>query len=162
MLSKTIQDAINTQIQKEFESAYLYLAMAAHYEAQSLPGFASWMRKQFEEEQGHAFRFYEYVNDQRGRVTLLPIAKPPAEFGQPVEVFQQVLEHEQKVTASIKAIYELALKEGDQATQVALQWFITEQVEEEKAAADLIDQLKMADQPFGILFMDKHVLGARK
>jgi ferritin len=163
MLSKTLQDAINTQIQKEFESAYLYLAMAAHFDALSLPGFASWMRKQFEEEQGHAFKFYDYVNDQRGRVTLLPIAQPPAEFGKPVEIFQQVLAHEQKVTASLKAIYDLALKEGDQATQIALQWFISEQVEEEKNAADAIEQLKMGGElPFGLLFLDQHVFGNRK
>jgi ferritin len=162
MLSKTVQDAINSQIQKEFESAYLYLGMAAHFDANGLPGFASWMRKQFQEEQGHALKFYDYVNDQRGEVTLQPIAAPPAKFGKPVEIFQQVLEHEQKVTASIKAIYELTLKESDQATQIALQWFISEQVEEEKHAAELVDQLKVADQPFGLLFMDKHVLGARK
>lgn len=163
MLSKPLQDAINNQIQKEFESAYLYLGMAAHFDAVSLPGFASWMRKQFAEEQGHAFKFYDYVNDQRGRVTLQPIAAPPAEFGKPVEIFQQVLAHEQKVTASIKAIYELAVKENDPATQIFLQWFISEQVEEEKHASDLIEQLKMAgDQPFSLLFMDQHVLGARK
>ncbi len=163
MLSQTLQTAINHQIQKEFESAYLYLGMAAHFDAVTLPGFAKWMRKQFEEEQGHALRFYEYVNDQRGKVTLEPVAAPPADFGKPVEIFQQVLAHEQKVTASIKGIYDLALKENDQATQIALQWFLSEQVEEEKVAADLIEQLKMAgDLPFGILFMDQHVLGARK
>ncbi len=163
MLSQTVQDAINNQIQKEFESAYLYLGMAAHFDANNLPGFAKWMRKQFEEEQGHALRFYAYVNDQRGEVVLQPIAAPPASFGKPIEIFQQVLAHEQKVTASIKAIYALALKEGDQATQIALQWFISEQVEEEKHAADLIEQLKMGgDLPFGLLFLDQHVLGARK
>ncbi len=163
MLSKSIQDAINDQIQKEFESAYLYLGMAAHFDAIDLPGFAKWMRKQFEEEQGHAFRFYDYVYDQRGEVTLQPVAAPTAKFGKPVEIFQQVLAHEQKVTASIKAIYDLALKEDDQATQIALQWFITEQVEEEKNAATAIDQLKMAgDLPFGVLYLDQHVFGNRK
>ena len=163
MLSKPVQDAINSQIQKEFESAYLYLGMAAHFDAVNLPGFAKWMRKQFEEEQGHAFKFYEYIYDQRGEVVLQPIAAPAAKFGKPIEVFQQVLAHEQKVTASIKAIYELALKEGDQATQIRLQWFLTEQVEEEKNAADIIEQLKMSgDLGFGLLFLDQHVLGARK
>ena len=163
MLSKPVQDAINNQIQKEFESAYLYLAMGAHFDANNLPGFAKWMRRQFEEEQGHAFKFYEYVYDQRGEVVLQPIAAPTGKFGKPSEIFQQVLAHEQKVTASIKAIYELALKEGDQATQIRLQWFLTEQVEEEKNAADIIEQLKMAgDLGFGLLFLDQHVLGARK
>ena len=101
MLSKPIQDAINSQIQKEFESAYLYLGMAAHFDANNLPGFAHWMRKQFGEEQGHALRFYDYVYDQRGEVTLQAIAAPTGKFGKPVEIFQQVLAHEQKVTASI-------------------------------------------------------------
>jgi ferritin len=163
MISQSIQDAINNQIQKEFESAYLYLGMAAHFDANNLPGFAKWMRKQFGEEQGHAFRFYDYVYDQRGEVTLQPIAAPTGQFGKPLEIFQQVLAHEQKVTASIKAIYELAAKEGDQATQIALQWFISEQVEEEKNAADLIEQIKMGgDLPFGLLFLDQHVLGKRE
>ena len=163
MLSKPVLDAINNQIQKEFESAYLYLGMAAHFDANNLPGFAKWMRKQFEEEQGHAFRFYDYVYDQRGEVILQPIAAPTAKFGKPIEIFQQVLAHEQKVTASIKAIYEVALKEGDQATQIALQWFISEQVEEEKNAADAIEQIKMAgDLPFGQLFLDQHIFGSRK
>lgn len=163
MISKPVQEAINNQIQKEFESAYLYLGMAAHFDAANLPGFARWMRKQFEEEQGHAFKFYDYVYEQRGEVTLQPIAAPTAKFGTPIEVFQQVLAHEQKVTASIKAIYELALKEGDQATQIELQWFLTEQVEEEKNASDVIEQLKMAgDLTFGLLFLDQHVLGSRK
>jgi ferritin len=163
MLSKPVVDAINNQIQKEFESAYLYLGMAAHFDANNLPGFAKWMRKQFGEEQEHALKFYDYVNDQRGEVVLQNVAAPAAKFGKPIEIFQQVLAHEQKVTASIKAIYELALKEGDQATQIALQWFISEQVEEEKNAADVIEQLKMAgDMPFGLMFLDQHVLGARK
>jgi ferritin len=163
MLSKPVLDAINNQIQKEFESAYLYLGMAAHFDAITLPGFAKWMRKQFEEEQGHALKFYEYVNDQRGEVVLQLIAAPPAKFGKPIEIFEQVLAHEQKVTASIKAIHELAAKEGDQATQIALQWFLTEQVEEEKNAADAIERLKMGgEMPFGLLFLDQHVFGNRK
>ena len=163
MISQPVQDALNNQIQKEFESAYLYLGMAAHFDANNLPGMAKWMRKQFEEEQGHAFKFYDYVYNQQGEVVLQPIAAPPGKFGKPIEIFQQVLAHEQKVTASIKAIYELALKEGDQATQIFLQWFISEQVEEEKHASDVIEQLKMGGElPFGLLFLDQHVLGSRK
>ena len=93
----------------------------------------------------------------------IAIAAPAAKFGKPIEIFQQVLAHEQKVTASLKAIYELALKEGDQATQIELQWFLSEQVEEEKNASDVIEQLKMAgDLAFGLLFLDQHVLGSRK
>ncbi len=163
MLSKTLQSAFNDQIQKEFYSSYLYLAMAAHFESVNLLGFASWMRKQADEERGHGMRLWEHVFDRGGRVELKAIEQPPASFGKPLEVFQQVLEHEQKVTASINALYALALKEGDVAAQIWLQWFVNEQVEEEKTASEVIDQLKLAgDQAFGALFMDQHVLGDRK
>jgi ferritin len=163
MLSKTLQNGFNDQIQKELYSSYLYLAMAAHFESVNLPGFASWMKKQAEEERGHAMRLWEHVNDRGGKVELKAIEQPPTAFGKPLEVIQQVLEHEQKVTAWINGLYSLALKEGDVAAQIWLQWFVNEQVEEEKHASDLIEQLKMAgDQAFGALFMDKHVLGARK
>ncbi len=163
MLSKTLQSAFNDQIQKEFYSSYLYLAMAAHFESVNLLGFASWMRKQADEERGHGMRLWEHVFDRGGRVELKAIEQPPASFGKPLEVFQQVLEHEQKVTASINALYALALKEGDVAAQIWLQWFVNEQVEEEKTASEVIDQLKLAgDQAFGALFMDQHVLGERK
>ena len=163
MLSKVLQNGFNDQIQKEFYSSYLYLAMAAHFESVNLPGFASWMKKQADEERSHGMRLWEHVCDRGGKVELKAIEQPPAAFGKPLEVFQQVLQHEQKVTASINALYALALKEGDVAAQVWLQWFVDEQVEEEKNASELIEQLKMAgDQAFGTLFMDKHVLGQRK
>ena len=163
MLSKTLQNAFNDQIQKELYSSYLYLAMAAHFESVTLPGFASWMKKQADEERGHAMRLWGHVYARGGKVELKAIEQPPAAFGKPLEAFHQVLEHEQKVTGWINALYALALKEGDTAAQICLQWFVNEQVEEEKTASDLIEQLKMAgDQAFGALFMDKHVLGDRK
>ncbi len=163
MLSKTLQDAFNDQIQKELYSSYLYLAMAAHFESVNLPGFAAWMKKQADEERGHGMRLWEHVNDRGGKVELKAIEQPPTAFGKPLAVFEKVLEHEQKVTASINALYALALKEADVAAQICLQWFVHEQVEEEKTASDLIAQLKLAgDQAFGALFMDQHVLGARK
>ena len=163
MLSKPLQSGFNEQIQKEFYSSHLYLAMAAHFEAANLPGFASWMKKQADEERGHGMRLWAHLVDRGGRVELKAIEQPPAAFGKPLEVFQQVLEHEQKVTGWINALYALSLKEGDTAAQIYLQWFVNEQVEEEKHATDLIEQLKMAgDQSFGALFMDQHVLGARK
>jgi len=162
MLSKTLQQRLNDQIQKEFYSSYLYLAMAAHFESANLPGFASWMKKQAEEERGHAMRLWDHVYDRGGKVELKAIEQPPTAYGKPLEVIQQLLEHEQKVTASINALYAQALKDGDVAAQVCLQWFVTEQVEEEKNATELVEQLKMAgDKGFGALFMDKHVLGAR-
>lgn len=158
MLSEKVQKAINDQIQKELYSAYLYLAMSAHFEAVNLPGFAKWTRMQGKEETEHAMKFFDYLNDRGGRVVLQAIEKPQTEFGTPLEVFQAILEHEQKVTASIHAIYALALKENDYASQVMLHWFINEQVEEEKNAGAIVEQLKMMDAHQGnIIHIDRHV-----
>ena len=155
--------ASTIRIQKELYSSYLYLAMAAHFESVNLPGFASWMKKQADEERSHGMRLWEHVVDRGGKVELKAIEQPPTAFGRPLEVFQQVLEHEQKVTASINALYALALKDNDVAARIWLQWFVNEQVEEEKNASELIEQLKMSgDQAFAALFMDRHVLGKRE
>lgn len=163
MFSETLATAFNDQIQKEFFSSYLYLAMAAHFEAASLPGFAAWMKTQADEERSHAMKLWDYVYDRGAKVELKAIEQPPVKFGRPLEIFAEVLAHEQKVTASINALYGLAVKENDVAAQIFLQWFVTEQVEEEKTVTDLIEQLKLSgDQAFAVLFMDKHVLGARK
>jgi ferritin len=163
MFSETLQTAFNDQIQKEFFSSYLYLAMAAHFEAATLPGFAAWMKAQADEERSHAMKLWDYVYDRGGKVELKAIEQPPLAFGRPLEIFHTVLAHEQKVTASINALYALAAKEDDVAAQIFLQWFVTEQIEEEKSVTDLIEQLKLSgDQAFAVLFMDKHVLGARK
>jgi ferritin len=163
MLSTGLQNGFNEQIQKEFYSSYLYLAMAAHFESANLPGFASWMKKQAEEERSHSMKLWDYVYDRGGKVELKAIEQPPTAYGKPLEVFQLVFAHEKKVTASISALYALAVQEGDVAAQIYLQWFVNEQVEEEKNVSQLIEQLKMSgDQGFATLFMDKHVLGARK
>jgi ferritin len=161
MINKVVQDAINDQINKELYSAYLYLSMAAHFEAATLNGFAKWMRIQAREEQGHAMRFFEYLHDRSGRVVLKPIAGPQTEWKTPFEVFNQVLEHEQQVTASIHKLYEVALKDSDYATQVMLQWFINEQVEEEKNASQIIEQLKRIDAHESALLILDHELGER-
>lgn len=158
MISKTIQNAINDQIKHELASGYLYLAMAAHFEAANLPGFAAWMRKQSEEEQAHAMKFYAYLHDRGGRVELQAIEQPPKEWKNALAVFENVLAHEQKVTGLIHKLYALALKENDYATQVQLQWFITEQIEEEKNATLIIEQLKMIeDRGTAVLFLDKQL-----
>lgn len=163
MINEKLKQAINDQINKEFYSSYLYLAMAAHFDAIALPGFAKWMKVQAAEEWSHGMKFYEYLYEAGSSVELKAIELPPAKFGTPKEIFQQVFAHEQLVTASINAIYFLAKEENDPKTELMLHWFINEQVEEEKNARDLIDQLEMAGSgSFGILFMDKHVLGARK
>jgi ferritin len=161
MINKVVQDAINDQINKELYSAYLYLSMAAHFEAATLSGFAHWMRYQAQEELGHALKFFDYLNDRSGRVQLKPIAGPQIEWKTPFEVFSQVLEHEQLVTASIHKLYEVALKDNDYASQVMLQWFINEQVEEEKNATEIIEQLKRIDAHESAMLMLDHELGER-
>jgi len=161
MINKKVQDAINVQIKNEFYSAYLYLSMAAHFEAANLLGFAKWMRIQSQEEMDHAMKFFDYLNDRGGRVTLFAIDQPPSEWKSNMEVFQQVYEHEQKVTGMINQLYELAVKESDYPSQVLLQWYITEQVEEEKNASFIIDQLQMIeDRDTAVLMLDKQ-LGKR-
>jgi len=158
MISKDVEKAINDQIQKEFASAYLYLAMAAHFDSMSLPGFSHWMKTQYQEEVVHAMRFFNYLTERNGRVVLEAIEQPPVDFGSPSKVFQQTLDHERKVTASINALYELAVKENDYPTQTELQWFITEQVEEESTAENILDQLKLiGDQGYGLVMMDQQL-----
>ncbi len=162
MLSKKLQDAINDQIKHELYAAYLYLSMSAHFEAVNQPGFARWMRLQSQEEASHAMKLFDFIHDRGGRVVLQAIAQPPGEFKSPLEVFQQALEHEQKVTGMIHRLYELAGKENDYATQVMLQWFITEQVEEEKTAGDVVEQLRsIGEQPAALFMLDRQ-LGARE
>ncbi|MDQ7028397.1 MAG: ferritin [Ardenticatenia bacterium] len=162
MFPEALQEALNEQIQREFYAAYLYLSMAAYFEAINLPGFASWMRHQSEEEVGHAMRLFNFVNDRGGRVILQAIEQPPAEFESPLAAFEAALAHEQRVTRHINDIYELAVRENDYPTQVELHWFITEQVEEEHMASQIVEQLRMVgDQPVGLLMMDK-MLGERE
>ena len=161
MLSKQMQEALNEQIKHEINSAYLYLAMSMHSSSAGLQGFATWLRVQWQEELGHAMKLAEIVHDRGGRVTLQAVDKPPAEFKSPLEIFQQVLAHEQKVTALINRLYESALKENDYATQVEVQWFIKEQIEEEKNAATILEQLKMAGESGTPLMMLDRALAAR-
>jgi len=161
MISKTMQDAINEQINKELSSAYLYLSMAAYFEDRDLPGFASWMTLQAGEEQEHAMKFYEFLHDRGGRVLLKAIDAPKTEWKTSLEVFQETLAHEQMITASINALYELALKEKDYPAQIMLQWFINEQVEEEKNASHILSQLELIDaHGTAVLMLDKE-LGKR-
>ncbi|HTY39364.1 MAG TPA: ferritin, partial [Bacteroidota bacterium] len=132
-----------------------------HFESVNLPGFARWMKIQSEEENEHGMKFFHYVYERGGKVVLEAIAKPPVDYKAPVEVMKKVLEHEKKVTGTIEALYELAMKEKDYPTQVLLHWFIKEQVEEEKNASDLIEMLKaIGDAPAGLAMLDARV-GAR-
>lgn len=158
MLSQKVQDALNEHINREFYSSYLYLAMSAHCEAISLPGFAHWLRVQSQEEMDHALKLFDFINDREGRVVLQPISQPPVEFHSPLDVMRGTLEHERDVTAMTHRLYELAVKEEDYATQVRLQWFITEQVEEEKAASTIVEQLQMVgDRGDALLLLDRQL-----
>ena len=130
-MTKTIHDSLTNHINVELYSSYLYLSLSAYCESINLPGFANWLRVQSQEENNHAMRQFDYVNDREEKVNLLPISQPPVEFQSALDVMQSALEHERKVTELIHQAYALAIKEEDYATQVHLQWFITEQVEDE-------------------------------
>lgn len=162
MISKKMQQALNDQINAELYSEYLYLAMSAYCETINLPGFANWMMQQSNEERSHAMRLYNFVFDRDGQVLLETIDKPPSEYKSIMDMFENVLKHEQHVTKLIHDLYELAVKENDYAAQVELQWFITEQVEEEKTAKDIIQQLKWVGDKSTALFMLDQQLGRRQ
>jgi len=158
MISKTMQDAINEQIKNEIYSAYLYLSMSAHFEANNLPGFAHWMRIQYEEELSHALKLFDHVNERGGRVTLFAIPQPPNEWKTSLELFTEVLEHEQLVTSLIHKLYYIASQEKDYAAQVMLHWFISEQVEEEKNANEIVEELKLIDaHGTAVLMLDRQL-----
>ncbi len=161
MISKTMQDAMNDQINKELFSSYLYLSMAAYFEDKNLPGFSHWMRIQEAEEREHAMKLYDYLLERGGKVTLRAIDAPKTEWSSTLEVAQEVAAHEAKVTASIHALYETALKEKDYPAQVMLQWFITEQVEEEKNAAEIVANLKLIEERGTAVLMLDHRLSKR-
>lgn len=146
MLPKAMETGLNDQVRHELESAYVYLSMAAYCEARNEAGFAHWLRVQAKEELEHAMRFYDFIHARGGRVTLQAIAQPPSEFGSLVELFEQVLAHEVKVTALIHDLYTLAGTEKDYASIPFLQEFIVEQVEEEKNAADTLALVKKASE----------------
>lgn len=156
MLSDKMTDALNQQINAEMYSSYLYLSMSADFEAKGLSGFAAWMAAQAREEYGHAMKIYGYIHEQMGRVQLGAIDAPPAEWGSPLEVFQETFKHEQKVTKLIHDLVGLARSENDYATENFLGWFVTEQVEEEASAADLRDKLEMiGDSKNGLFMLDR-------
>lgn len=162
VLGKAVEEAMNEQIKNELFSAYQYLSMAAYCESENLPGFAQWMRAQAREETEHAMKFYDFILDRNGRVVLRGVDGPVVEFGSPLEVFEKALEYERKVTAMINDLYGLAVEENDYASQTFLQWFVTEQVEEEKNAGDVVDTLKMIGDGSEALFLLDRELGQRR
>ena len=162
MISNELREAINEQIKYELYSAYMYLAMSADCADRNLLGFANWMNMQAREEVEHAMRFYNFVLERGGRVELHAIDKPPTEYGSPLEIMQKSLEHERFVTARINALYDQAQQENDRAAQVMLQWFITEQVEEEASIDDIVQRMRMFGEEGTVLFMLDRELGARE
>jgi ferritin len=161
MTNKAIADGVNDQIQKELASAYVYLAMSAHLETLAFPGAATWMKHQAEEELAHAMRLYQFQIDRGQRVALGALEAPPTDFGKPVDIFRAALAHEQHITRSIHDLYALAVGENDYPLQSHLQWFIDEQVEEEKTAQEIIDLLeRAADNGPALLIVDQQ-LGTR-
>ncbi len=161
MINKSMQDAINDQINKELYSSYLYLSMAAYLEDRNLSGFAHWMRVQETEEREHAMKLYDFIVERGGRVMLKAIEAPKTEWKSTLELAEEVAAHEAVVTASIHALYELALKEKDYSAQIMLQWFITEQVEEERNAAEIVSNLKLIEDRGTAILMLDHRLAKR-
>lgn len=160
-MDSKVKELINDQVANEFYAAYLYLSMAAHFEAENYEGFAGWMRTQAKEETGHAMRLFDFLVERGEAVKLKQIDAPAHDFGSPVEAFKAALEHERKVTGQIGKIYEAAREANDYPTQVMIQWFIEEQVEEEDTTGRAVDQLEMAGDNKAALLMLDSKFGSR-
>jgi ferritin len=158
MIGKKMEKALNSQLNAELYSAYLYLSMEAYFEAANLAGFANWMRVQTQEEQFHAIKFYDYINERGGRVSLARIEAPSSQWDSPLAVFESTLEHEQKVTGLINDLVYLARDEKDNASEIFLQWFVNEQVEEEDNVNKVLGQLKLVkNSPQAMFILDKEM-----
>jgi len=161
MIGKRMQDAMNEQIKHELESAYLYLSMVAYFESTGAEGMAQWMRVQTQEEVGHAMRFFSHITERDGRVELHALAQPKKEWSSPLEAFQAAYEHEQFITGKINDLVKIAAEEGDHAANIMLQWFVTEQVEEEASTSRVAQMLEqVGDSGTGLLMVDRE-LGTR-
>ncbi|MDA0335691.1 MAG: ferritin [bacterium] len=161
MLSKTMATALNGQVNVELQSAYQYLAMSAFFESTDLKGFAHWMRIQYQEERAHALKMYDFIHDRDGEVLLLPVAAPVTKWDSATATFAAALANERNNSAKIDELCELAMAEKDHASLAFLQWFVTEQVEEESVARDLLRKLEMVAESNAGLFMMDQELAAR-
>lgn len=158
MIKKSIENALNEQINAEFHSAYLYLSMSAYFHSVGLAGYANWMRIQYQEELAHATRFFDYVNERGGSVKLSPIGEVQVQFSGIVDVFEETLKHEQLVTALINRLMDTSIQESDHATKSFLQWFVDEQVEEESNVEQILHNLKLINgEGQGLLMMDREM-----
>jgi ferritin len=160
-MDKKLVDAINEQIKNELYSAYLYLSMAAYCESINLSGFSHWMKLQAQEETGHAMKMFGFLCERGEKVVLQAIPQPPTDFSSPLNVFEETLKHEQKVTGLINNIFNMSRKAGDNATEIFMQWFVTEQVEEEANATQIVEQLKMIKPDSAALIMMDRGLAKR-
>ncbi len=161
MIKKRVLDALNSQLNAELYSAYLYLAMEAYFESIDLSGFANWMRAQAQEELAHAMKFYDYIVQRGERVDLSSIDEPQKEWDSPLAVFEHVYEHEKMVTGLINDLMDISVAESDHATANFLQWYVAEQVEEEESASGVLQRVKLtADSPSGLFMLDSE-LGQR-
>ena len=159
MLPKKVEDILNVQADKEGYSSHLYLSMASWAETQGLSGIADWLYEQAEEEREHMLKLVKYINERDGKAKIIAVKEPPAEFGSVQEMFEKVLEHEKYVTASINEIVQVCIDENDYTTHNWIQWFVTEQIEEEASAKAILDKLKLAE---GQLYMfDRDIMGMR-
>ncbi len=155
MLKPNIQEALNGQVNAELYSSYLYLSMAAYFDSHNLAGMANWMRIQVQEELIHAMKLFDFINERDGRVLLAQVDAPKTEWTSPLDAFEDSLGHEQKVTGLINGLVDLSLGERDHASNTFLQWFVTEQVEEESGVKTIVDKLKMVgDNPVALYMLD--------
>jgi len=161
MIKKKMQEALNKQLNAEYYSSYLYLSMAAYFESMNLKGFANWMRVQTQEEMVHVMKFYDHFIERGGEITLSSIEAPPIKWSSPLAVFEHAYQHEQKVTGLINDLVNLAISEQDHATNNFLQWFVSEQVEEEASADEVVQKLKLIGKDSGGLFMLDRELAQR-
>jgi len=161
MISEKMQKALNEQINWELYSSYLYLSMSSHFHSVNLGGFANWMRVQAQEELLHAIKFYDFVHERGGKVLLQPVKAPPSDWNSPLAAFEAVVKHEEHVSKRINDLASLAIKEKDHATSIFLQWFVTEQVEEEASANEVVQKLRLIGDAGGGIFMLDRELSQR-
>jgi ferritin len=160
-MKESVERAINNQIQMEFQSAYIYLAMSARFEELNFRGAALWMRNQWQEETLHGMKFFDFVIRRGGSPALKALRAPEVSFDTPLQAFEKALAHEQEVTAAIHELYDLAVDQKDYSLRTLLHWFIDEQVEEEEAVEEIIQSIKLAGESGQGLFLVDRELGQR-
>ncbi|MCK5463799.1 MAG: ferritin [Bacteroidales bacterium] len=160
MLSKKVEDILNEQVDKEGYSSHLYLSMAVWAETKGLGGIADWLYAQAEEERIHMLKLVRYINERDGKAAIIAVKEPPTEFGTVREMFDKVLEHEQFISGSINEIVQVCIEENDHTTNNWVQWFVTEQIEEEASVKGLIDKLKLVGEHNMYMF-DRDIMGMR-